>query len=79
MRTLHTLVLTLIAVSVVGVSTQEGPKPPPMPGPLGNNPLAPLSADPLMSSYPLTAKDKGGLDETGPYTVVPGFLKPKFP
>ena len=50
-----------------------------MPGPLGNNLLGPPTADPLMSSYPLTPKDKGGLDETGPYTVVPGFFKPNFP
>jgi len=32
-----------------------------------------------LSNHPLSAAEKGGMDETGPYEVVPDHFKPPFP
>jgi hypothetical protein len=73
--------LALLLVAAVGLhggqggSTGQGTAVRPTVEKMDYTTFGPKFIPPNMTSFPLTRTEKGGMDETGPYEVIPGFFK----
>ena len=65
------LAVSVLTLSLTTTTHSQGAQTQPPPG-------RSVGTD-TMGNHPITADEKGGIAETGPYEVIPDFFKPPFP